>query len=131
MESNKPVRVAVVGSREFDSYKLVENTVDSILAERGLKDVLIVSGGARGVDTLAELYAIRRNLPKKVYKANWTEYGKAAGPLRNTQIVENSDLIIAFRLPGSRGTQNTINQAKERGVETIVIDVSVDHLKNY
>lgn len=119
----KPMRLAVVGSRDFEDYSLLEKTIDEIITKRSLIVEKIVSGGATGADSLAELYAIKRGYPMKVYKADWDKYGKGAGPIRNTQIVMDSDLVIAFRKPGSRGTQNTIYQAEQNFVETIVIDV--------
>src|ERR1700690_1175146 len=112
------IRVAVVGSREFTNYRLVEKTVDEILEKRGWTDVTIVSGGARGVDTLAELYAIRRNLSMKIYEADWS-IGKQAGYLRNKIIVDNSDIVIAFHYQGSKGTQHTIDIARNNGTEVI------------
>lgn len=123
MESNNLIkRVAVVGSRTYNNYALVEKTIDAILEKRGWKDVIIVSGGARGVDTLAELYAIRRNHPMKVYPADWS-IGEQAGYLRNKTIVENSDFVIAFHLGNSKGTQHTIDIAKNMGVEVIEISI--------
>jgi predicted Rossmann fold nucleotide-binding protein DprA/Smf involved in DNA uptake len=113
----------VVGSRDFNDYPLLEKTVDMVIFEREYKDITIISGGARGADTLAELYAAKRKYPIKVYEAEWDRLGKSAGYARNTQIVMDSDLVIAFRKPGSKGTQNTIDQANNYAIETIVIDV--------
>jgi hypothetical protein len=60
----------------------------------------------------------------KPYPADWDKYGKAAGPIRNKQMLDegNPEKVIAFRFKNSRGTQNMINQAEKAGIKTIVID---------
>ena len=57
---------------------------------------LIISGGAKGADTLAKRYAAENNIPMKEFLPNWDTFGKSAGYLRNKEIVENCDGLVAF-----------------------------------
>jgi hypothetical protein len=75
---------------------------------------LIVSGGASGADTLVEKYSNDQNILFKVFPADWNTYGSPkAAHIRNKQIVDESDFIIAFVHTDSKGTWNTINRTKK------------------
>lgn len=112
----KLCRVAVVGSRSFENFKLL----DAYLYEY-FYPFRLISGGASGADSLAEEFARRRNLKKKIYKANWDKYGKGAGFIRNKKIVKNCDVVVAFWDGESKGTKNTIDLAKEAGKKVYVV----------
>ena len=113
----KPIKVAVVGSRDFDRYLLLKKTLDSHFID------VIVSGGARGADSLAEEYANENNIPTEIYKPDWNKYGKRAGYIRNKDIVDASDYVIAFWDRQSRGTRSTVNLARKAGKRVIIIDI--------
>lgn len=92
--------------------------------ERLPKNAIIISGGARGADTIAELIARSIGMKTQIFPAQWNLYGKAAGPIRNQQMLEeNPDLVIAFHndLNSSKGTKDMINRAKKAGIPTEVI----------
>ena len=108
------INLAVVGSRDFTDYDYMK----SILRWYDIK--CIISGGARGADKLAERYAIDNGIKYKEFPADWDKYGKRAGPLRNQEIVNNSDEIVAFWDKSSPGTRNTINIAKQNGKPTYI-----------
>lgn len=76
----------------------------------------IISGGARGVDSAAIDWAVVNWCPFKEYKADWQQYGKAAGVIRNRQMLDEGkpDLVVAF--PGGKGTAHMVSIAKERGI---------------
>jgi predicted Rossmann-fold nucleotide-binding protein len=78
---------------------------------------VVIHGGARGADRAAGEWALKRGIPIQRFPADWDRYGKAAGHLRNTQmLVEgNPDLVIAF--PGGVGTADMVRQAGEHGVK--------------
>jgi hypothetical protein len=88
----------------------------------------IVSGGASGVDSCAIYYANEYNIPYRVFLADWTKYGQAAGPIRNKQMAEYADILIAF--PGGRGTANMISQMKLLNKPIYEVDVNGEK-KNY
>ena len=111
--------VIIAGSRGFNNYLLLVKELDLILPEFG-DEVTIVSGGARGADTLGERYAQERNLPIHRYPADWNAYGRRAGLLRNAQMVEESDGLVAFWDGTSRGTKHTIQLSEDAGLLTYI-----------
>lgn len=113
------MKVLVCGSRNF---------TDEVLLHTVLEDIdisCIIEGEATGADKLARKYAEGRGLAVLPFPALWNEYGRAAGPIRNTQmLVEGKpDLVVAFRGQNSRGTQNMINQAMKAGIEVRIIEI--------
>jgi predicted Rossmann fold nucleotide-binding protein DprA/Smf involved in DNA uptake len=102
------MRIAIVGSREYAKLDLVRKFVSELPA-----DTVIVSGGARGVDQAAEFAAKARGLETVIFPAMWGQYGKRAGFMRNRQIVEASDRVVAFWDGFSAGTLSTIKLAQE------------------
>jgi uncharacterized phage-like protein YoqJ len=107
------MRLGVVGSRDFPNRFLVEETVRRI-AQRFPKAVL-VSGGARGVDTWAAEAGRACGLQVIEHSPDYDTHGKGAPLERNTTIVEDSDALLAFWDQRSRGTLDTLRKAKERG----------------
>jgi hypothetical protein len=76
----------VVGSRTFENYNLMKNKLDKLLVNQ--KNVVIVSGGARGADSLAEKYAKEKGYTLKIFKADWKKWGNYAGYERNNRMHE-------------------------------------------
>jgi len=93
----------------------MEKTLDTLVWEGVAVSISkIVSGGATGADALAESYAKLRDIPIQVFPADWDTHGRAAGPIRNRQIVKASDLIVAFwdgKSPGTRSTKGLTEKA--------------------
>ena len=116
------MRIAIVGSRDFIDYKKFKEEVRPLLLPR-VKDLMIVSGGARGTDTMAVQYAKEYCIPWCVFPPNWNKYGNRAGPLRNAQIVDFSDALIAFKADSSRGTLNAISLAKKKDMQVSIINI--------
>jgi hypothetical protein len=113
------MRVIVAGDRTFTDYEFVRDTLDKL----DLPVTEIVSGCARGVDTLGERYAEEREIPVRQFPAEWDKYGKAAGPIRNKQMAEYGDSLVAFLKPTSKGTKNMIETAHKLGLTVHVINV--------
>lgn len=105
------MRVAIVGSRDYPDLE----AVDEYVADLNDDDV-VVSGGAQGVDSRAAKAARARGLKVVEYHAQWDLFGKSAGYRRNKTIVENADRVVAFQHNKSRGTQHTIDIAREAGM---------------
>jgi len=103
------MNVAIVGGRDFDDYEQFK----SCLNREKIKFKSIISGGARGVDALAERYAKEMGISLNIYLLDWTKHGKSAGPIRNRQIIENSDCVIAFWDEKSPGTRSSLKIAEE------------------
>lgn len=101
------MKVAIVGSRGITSVDLSQFVPSDC--------TLIVSGGARGVDTIAEQYATAHNIPTLIIKPDYDRYGRSAPIRRNDIIVDHADLVLAFWDGKSRGTKYTIDYAKKTG----------------
>ena len=110
-------RVIIAGCRDFDDYGLLCESCDRFLAQKHqTHSIVIVSGAARGADTLGERYAHERGYDVQQFPANWRRDGKAAGFIRNRQMADNADALIAFWDDRSRGTANMIDIARQKAL---------------
>ena len=114
------MRVAIIGSRNL------QVKIEKFLPEN---ISLIVSGGAKGIDTLAEEYANENSIAKKIFLPDYKKYGKSAPLIRNKLIVDNSDIVIAFWDGVSRGTKFTIDYAKKQSKKVTVYKLTKTHHK--
>lgn len=119
-------RLIVAGSRNFNNYELLKQKCDSLLSQKRLThSIVIVSGTARGADTLGEQYAHERGYAVERYPADWEHDGKAAGPIRNSQMAAHADALVAFWEGKSRGTRDMIEKAKERNLLVRIVRTSI------
>ena len=81
----------------------------------------LISGGAKGVDKMAEEWATKNGLSITIFRPNWDKYGKGAGPRRNVQIIGAATHCIAFPSKMGKGTQDSIGKAKRKGIPLKVI----------
>ncbi len=112
-------KIIIAGGRDFDDYKMLVEDVDTVLAELcspGDK-FKIVSGGAKGADSLGEKYAQKRNCELKIFPADWEKHGKAAGYKRNKKMAKYADVCICFWDRKSKGTKHMIDLAKKYNLE--------------
>ncbi|NBI65979.1 DUF2493 domain-containing protein [Pseudoflavonifractor sp. 60] len=107
------MRVAVIGSRG-----LQVNDLEKYLPKETTE---IVSGGARGVDSSAREYAVQHGLRLTEYLPEYDKYGRGAPLKRNSTIIENADLVLAFWDGSSRGTKFVIDNCKKRNIPVEVI----------
>jgi len=124
------MRVAVVGSRSFNDYSFMENALDSYCKAGMISK--IVSGGAKGADTLAKRYAKEHDIDFEEFTAQWDFFGKSAGYRRNIKIVDNSDMIVAFIVKGfeNKGTNHTIKIAYDKGKDVVICEYEIDDTEN-
>lgn len=117
------MKLAIVGGRDFNNYTLMESILwDLLHVRRGdIPKDIIVSGGAKGADSLAKKYASEEELEYIEFPAEWNKYGKSAGFIRNQTIVDNCDMVLAFWDGESRGTADTIAKAKKTKKPTFII----------
>ena len=108
----------IAGSRTFEDRELLYRVADEVLA--GDNETVIIEGGARGADSLAKDYALERGLELVEFKADWKQYGRAAGPKRNDEMVdyikEKDGEALYFWDEESRGTKQCIESAQKKGV---------------
>lgn len=109
------MRLAIIGTRDCKPIE-IDSYVDVLPSE-------IVSGGAKGVDTYARIFAERHNLPLTEFRPEYDKYGKSAPIIRNKQIVEYSDSILAFWDGKSKGTQSVICYAQKLGKPIKIIKI--------
>jgi hypothetical protein len=114
-------KIAVIGSRTFNDYKLLETTIDNYTISRGISSFSLVSGGARGADKLAEWYSTRKGKIILVLKADWGLFGKSAGFRRNLQVISNCTEVIAFWDGKSKGTAHAIELAKKQNKPVTIV----------
>lgn len=112
------MRVIIAGSRSFEDYPKLRRVVNSFHKQFTITQV--VSGNARGADSLGEWWAAENNITIRVFPANWSQYGRAAGHIRNEEMAKNADALIAFWDGKSPGTKSMIEKALKKGLETVV-----------
>lgn len=105
------MKLAVIGSRTFNDYERLKKEIDTMIGDIEI----IITGGALGADALASRYARENGISEKLYLPNWQLFGKSAGMLRNTSIVDNCDYLMAFWDGKSKGTKDSIDKAEKQG----------------
>lgn len=116
--------VLVCGSRNWTDESTIADVLSDVFydIEEGGGHPTVMHGAARGADTLAARVADFYGVPTIAVPANWVCHGKAAGPIRNRQMLDRKPaVVVAFMLPGSRGTQDCVAEAQRRGIRTTVI----------
>lgn len=101
-------KLAIIGGRDFINYELLKETMKSIECKT------IISGGARGADSLGSIYAKTNGINFVLFKAEWDKYGKSAGFIRNELIINECDKVLAFWDGESKGTAHSIELAKKQ-----------------
>lgn len=114
------MKILVCGDRNYSAIW----TIYDVLSKLD-RNSIIIHGNARGADimgaTIAKSLGFKNVIP---FEAEWDKYGKAAGPIRNRQMLdENPDLVIAFHdnIKNSKGTKDCLKEAEKRGIKTILI----------
>lgn len=128
-------RVLVTGGRDFSDKDTVYRALYDYCDREGLwteedqygnkmpTGLVIVHGGARGADSLADAWAVAHWVPFEIFKPDWEKHGKAGGILRNVDMLATDpDVVIAF--PGGRGTAHMVSIAKKKGTEVIEVQAS-------
>ena len=113
------MRIIVCGGRDYDDRGTVVRLL-ILVAEHLGQNLTIVHGAARGADTLVGEVAGELGLEVEPHPADWKTHGKAAGPIRNQQMLDaGADLVIAF--PGGKGTADMVERARKAGI--VVLEV--------
>jgi len=110
------MKVIIAGSRNITDYNAIKN----IIEQSQFEITEVVSGMARGIDSLAVKYAQENNIQLKQFPADWNKHGKSAGPIRNTEMANYADALIAIWDGQSRGTKHMIDVATKKGLQVEV-----------
>jgi hypothetical protein len=112
-------RALVCGGREYSNQAKMFRLLD-VLKECE-PNLLIIHGGAKGADSLGGQWALDRGVEVLVFPADWDQYGRGAGFIRNAQMLKEGkpNLVVAFS--GGRGTEHMIQSSEKAGVEVVVV----------
>lgn len=114
------MKIAIVGSREPGNINFAKELEKRINIQSG---DTIISGGAKGIDSLAAEYATAHGLALVEIRPNYAKNGRGATFIRNREIVDNADIVVAFWNGTSKGTKYTIDYANKKGVTTLIITI--------
>ena len=118
-------KVIVAGGRDFADYAYLKEKLDEVFASLGDLDshpIEIISGMAKGADTLGIRYAEEHKLTMVLYPANWKKYPRMAGILRNMNMLVTATHLVAFWDGKSHGTKHMIEIAKAKGISVWIFD---------
>lgn len=117
------MRVLVCGDREWVDQQMIYNQLKQLHTASPIE--IVIEGEARGADLMGRKAATYLNIPVLGYAANWKEYGRSAGPIRNQQMLKEGrpDLVLAFHdhLDQSKGTRHMVSIAQKAGIPVQVI----------
>lgn len=113
-------RVIVAGGRDFNNYNLLSEKLTALLANRSEK-IVIISGMAKGADSLGAMYAQNHNILVSYFPALWQVHGNQAGFIRNEEMAKNADACVCFWDGESVGTKHMIDTAKSMKIALRVI----------
>lgn len=117
------MRIAIGGCRDYEEYREFCEFVSMCMEKMEREEVVILSGHCSGVDLMAERYAAENGITLEIFPANWAKYGRAAGPVRNKQMVERADAVIAFWDGKSKGTASLLQYAKKLRKQVYLKDI--------
>jgi hypothetical protein len=117
------MRVIVCGGRNYAEENVIRKRLATLRDEH--PDAVVIHGAAPGADSWAGYVAGTLGLTVEVHPANWAKHGRAAGPIRNQEMLDSgADLVIAF--PGGRGTKDMTTRAGDAGVPVEMIEPEGD-----
>jgi hypothetical protein len=116
------MRVLICGSRNWPNNHLGLDFMNKNIPK---ETTHIIEGGCSGADIVGQHIALIRDIPYTEYPAEWSKYGRAAGPIRNQQMLDEGkpDLVIAFHddIEHSKGTKDMVTRARQQGIPVKVI----------
>ena len=124
------MRVAVIGSRNIETEQMKEKAYALLCRHIPANTTELVSGGAVGIDTLAEIYARKNGLPIKIFKPDYARYGKRAPIMRNDEIVDYAQYVLAVWDGSSHGTAYTVSVCLQKGVPVKIISMDDEDFEN-
>jgi hypothetical protein len=112
----------ITGSRDWFNEKAIREALEELDLDNGGFHTLVSGGCPTGADFIAEEWAHALGWQVERHLANWAEFGKAAGPRRNAEMVKSGvDICLAAPLPQSRGTVDCMDRARDAGIVVLVI----------
>jgi hypothetical protein len=121
------MKMIIAGSRSITDKTIVYDAINELSRTHNITEV--VSGKARGVDFLGEQWALEKNIPIKLFPANWNVYGKKAGHIRNKLMADYADCAIIIWDGSSPGSYNMISNMKKIQKPFFIKDISLSCLQ--
>lgn len=117
------MKVLVCGGRDFTNVGVLDATLDYIHKTMGPISA-VIHGKAKGADMLAGQWARSRGIDEQPFAADWVKHGRAAGPIRNQQMLNEGkpDFVVAF--PGGKGTADMVSRAKRHDFSVVEVSES-------
>lgn len=116
-------RILICGDRNWSNLQLIQQKLSEWLTHKSIE--CVIEGECRGADTLGRIAAERACIPVLKFPADWKEYGKSAGPIRDQQMLKEGKptIVLAFHnnIEISKGTAHMVKIARAAGVYTEVI----------
>jgi len=122
------MKLLVVGSRSITDKSRINRYLDKFISRMSI--TMIISGGARGVDTLAKKYGDDREIPVKEFIPDWS-IGKHAGFVRNEDMFKECDVCIAFWDGESVGTKDNIRLSKKYNKPLYMHNFKLNRIEYY
>lgn len=91
----------------------------------------VVEGGQRGIDRLARNWAKEKSIPVTTFEAEWKKYGNSAGPIRNEEMAEYAEALVAIRDGKSKGTEDMISKARKHNLKIVERNLSNTTLDSF
>ena len=114
------MKLLICGDRNWSDGNAVRDVM------KGFNPTVVIEGEARGADTFARLCAGVLGIEVLPFPADWEKYGKAAGPIRNSQMLKegNPDVVVGFhyKIEESKGTRDMLTRAKKAGKPTFIFN---------
>ncbi len=107
-------RVLVCGGRDYLDSIHVCDVLSAIHMANPISH--LIQGGAMGADSLARAWARSLKVECTTVEADWAKHGRAAGPIRNQQMLDDWDVHLVVAFPGGRGTEDMIRRATQKGI---------------
>lgn len=120
------MKLVVAGTRQYNNPKVIYDEINNIRKQHKITEIL-QGGCPNSADQTAEKYAKEKGITSTTINADWDNLGKKAGPIRNQELAEKGDILLAFWDGKSPGTRDMIYKMRKKGKETIVKKI----LKNY
>ena len=116
------MKVIIAGPRYVTDFGIVKQAIEA----SGFNITQVVSGGARGVDTLGEIWARANGIKFVRFPADWNKHGKSAGPIRNQEMAKYADALVVIIFPNSKGSTNMFHVGNRNGLKIYMEEYKYD-----
>ena len=123
------INILICGSRDWNHFNTIKKYLEELkhtyIHQNEITPITYIHGGCKGADSITGHLATQLGLQVRVFKADWSKYGKAAGPIRNQQMLDEGkpNLVVAFHnaLESSKDTLDMVSRARNAGITTHII----------